>query len=78
MAFEHLDVSVTTNWPGSNIARVAFSNPPENGRVARRIAAEILTARGFVIEGSMGKPIRKGVYLVAVKPVTQALLETEA
>lgn len=72
MAFEHLDVSVTTNWPGSNIARVAFSVAPENGRVARKIAAEILTARGFVIEGSMGKPIRTGVYMIAVKPVKDA------
>lgn len=77
MAFEHLDVSVTTNWPGSNISRVAFSVPPENGRIARKIASEILAARGFVIEGSLGKPIHKGVYMVAVKPVTQALLETE-
>lgn len=69
MAFEHLDVSVTTNWPGSNISRVAFSNPPENGRVARKIAAEILEARGFVIEGSIGKPIRRGVYMVAIAPI---------
>lgn len=78
MAWEHLDVSVTTNWPGSNIARVAFSVPPENGRIARKIASEILVARGFVIEGSVGKPIRKGVYMVAVKPVTQSLIETDA
>ncbi len=71
-------VKVSTNWPGSNIARVEFSTVPENGRKARSIAQEILGARGFIIEGSMGRPIRKGVYLVAVKPVTQALLETEA
>ncbi len=71
-------VQVSTNWPGSNIARVEFSTVPESGRKARSIAQEILGTRGFIIEGSMGKPIRKGVYLVAVKPVTQALLETEA
>lgn len=63
------EVSASTNWPGSNIARVIFSVPPENGRIARKLASQVLLGQGFSIDGAMGKPIRTGVYLVAVSPL---------
>lgn len=63
------NLTVTTNWPGSNIAKGIFQVAPDNGREARKLMAEALTAQGFIIEGSLGKPIRKGVYMVAVRPV---------
>lgn len=61
-------LTVTTNWPGSNIAKGVFDVIPENGREARKLMADALTEQGFVIEGSLGKPIRKGVYMVAIAP----------
>lgn len=61
-------VIVTTNYPASNIAKGVFEVPPVNGHEARALMAAALLEQGFVIEGSLGKPIRRGVYMVAITP----------
>lgn len=64
-----MSAAVTTNWPGSNIARAVLSDTPPDGRHARRIIAAALAHQGFRITGAIGKPIRPRVYLVAVEPI---------
>lgn len=63
-----MNVTVTTNYPGSNIAKGVCDTVPATGRDARKAMAGVLNGMGYVIEGSIGKPIRKGVYMVAIAP----------